>query len=243
MGGVVPGLNDKAVFDNTSNVACSVDIPATIAGIRITSDYTGRIYSNTIQVSTGSQAGGTLECSLIIDGGIFDWTGGTMGWAGGGGLSPFTRVMSNSRINISGDTNKHLNGRSLEIDGLAHWTGAGDIVLGITDHVPALISVVGTFEARASGAIVRTDDRSAFDNGGLFISAPANHPTYGATTRIICRFVNSGGGVVRIESGNMGLYRTSSTAGNGTFDSPDGVYDISKCQLDSYICGWRFPLA
>jgi hypothetical protein len=81
-GGVVPGPNNTAVFNDVSVQPCTVDISTTVANLSIESGYSGTINLNTSTLTvTGNFTGGagTFDngSGELIVGGTFNGSGGT----------------------------------------------------------------------------------------------------------------------------------------------------------------------
>lgn len=156
-----------------------------------------------LELNSGLLAG---DAPLTVNG-PFGWSKGTIG---GSGAFTF-----NGPVNISGDTDKLIDGQVFNSSGPLTWTGSSDIRLkngAVLDNKAG-----GVFDFQSEGQIkYNTPGGGTFINAGTL--AKSNSLT---TTAIEVDFTNSG--TVSLTSGSLELRRNSELA---------GIFDLSPgCTL------------
>ena len=142
LGGLVgiPGPGDVAIFDGVGLVLpstgnCTIDVPVSIAGITITSGYTGTITQGANAVAVSGDAS--------FSGGVF--SGGSANIAIGGSFTLSATAFTSTSANLELDGNAAFTGGSfLHNNGLVKFNGTASQTLFGTSPVFYSLEFVGT---------------------------------------------------------------------------------------------------
>ncbi|HEV8604728.1 MAG TPA: Ig-like domain-containing protein [Tepidisphaeraceae bacterium] len=160
---------------------------------------------------TTTFAGNAMAQNLALEGGTLDGVGaltvaGTFNWSSGNiGGSGLTRVLAGAALNISGNTAKVINGRTITNEGAATWSGTGNVSL----QNASIFTNAGTFTIQNDAAWSNAGGaNSTFNNMGAFTkSAGSGTNTFGVI------FDNNGSATV----GTGTLLLGSGGSSSGTF--------------------------
>jgi hypothetical protein len=146
--------------------------------------------------------------------GTFNWTGGTVG-----GATFVLNEPQNATFNLIGNTDKNVNGSTINLSGTTNWSGSGNISL----------SNSATINNQASGTFNVQNDQEVTGSGGSFVNAGTftKSPTLGTTSVTQGLTFTNNGGTVNIQSGTFDL-QGGYTQNAGTTSISQGATLISS---------------
>jgi hypothetical protein len=213
--GTVPVATDTVAITQSGTYTVNVDANATFARLDVggpSGTQTLQVAANTLTAGNGAFAANTvlsLSGAGTITGtgtlsvaGTFDWTGGSLGGSGGGGM---VQVLAGGTLTIAPLSVAQLEAYTLELDGAGSWTGSGSVNSGSG----------ATLRVGTGGALtVSGDPTFSFNLGG---GAPL-FENLGTVTRS----TSANPFVVNVPIGGTGTWNVQSGAldlgGGGTVD-------------------------
>jgi hypothetical protein len=228
VGGVVPGAQDTAIFDNTSgthNIAVvDVAFVGPIAGLTINPSFSGEItVANPLTVAgTYSQAGGVVDGAADLTlAGTATWSAGTMG-TNPPAPNGATIIAATGTLTLSSGNDKVLNNRTLNNLGTITWTGGN------------LLGNNGAFLNNRGGGTVDMQAATRFystaGTAGIFFNAGTLKKT-----------VSPGIGSIEVPLNNSNKVQTQAgtlSVGGNTVDDA-GNFDVSAGATLAFAAGTR----
>ncbi|HLJ95648.1 MAG TPA: hypothetical protein VKU02_20900 [Gemmataceae bacterium] len=157
---------------------------------------------------TQNPAGTVTHMGTLTVDGLFTWAGGTITGSG--------TVNASGGLSISGDSNKTLDGRTLNDSGSGTWTGTGNLIIG--DGAILYLFNAAALDIQNDQTITNTLGGSAtVDNTGLLRKSGGT-----GTTTIGVPFTNTG--TVQVVNGTLRLTGPFSNFSGSTLTG--GVYLI-----------------
>jgi len=131
---LAPGASDNAFITNSGNYTVTLNVTATVLGLRVggaSGQQTLSVGGNTLTLNDSSDF--NTNTILTLNGGALTGGGtvtvnGTMNWEGGYLTgSGVTVIGSNSVVNLTGPNTKYLYQRTVNNYGTVNWSGVGSI--------------------------------------------------------------------------------------------------------------------
>ncbi len=190
----------------------TLDANSSIAGTGIANLSNGSLSlpAGTTNIANFQLSGGTVVGSgnLNVTSQLV-WTGGTFGSTTG-----TTTIPAGSTLQILGNSGKSLDGRTLQILGIANWGGAGDI--NISSNGQLIVAQGGTFNIQS--------DRTLSGNGSVSVRGTLVKNTTAGTTTLSGPAITIDGGNLSVATGLLSLANgVTVNAGAGSVNLIGGV--------------------